>query len=575
MKSLAVFFKGYYKESILGPLFKLFEALLELAIPMILAQVIDTALSSRDTSLIIRYIVLMLILGLIGFVFSITAQYFSAKAAVGFTRQLNERLFEKVLALPKSALDITSPASLVNRLTNDTLQIQSGLNIFFRLFLRSPFIVLGSLIMAVKLEPQVTLVFSSMIILLFMIVGGILYATAPLFTKVRHTLDRLVQQTRQQMKGMRVIRAFRQEQREIDEFQETNSELYRQQLFVTNINLLTNPLTYVVVNIALIVILWQGSHWIHDGVIQQGSIVALVNYLLQILVELVKLTMVVTMLNKSYTSAKRVAEVLNEVDETDTFVNGELTDSQALYQFEHVQFTYPNGQSPALHQLDFSIRSGEFFGIIGGTGAGKSAILELITKTYDTSKGAIAINNQLIDVSTRKSVRNAISLVPQSATLFQGTVRSNLQMAYSQATDEDMWRALTVAQAADFIRSKDGLDTTVTAFGRNFSGGQRQRLTIARALVKPAQIYIFDDSTSALDYLTEARFQQALKEQYGNRTIIMISQRTHSVASADQILVLNEGAQVGLGTHELLLDSCPVYREIHQSQQVKEVSENA
>nr|WP_255466422.1 MULTISPECIES: ABC transporter ATP-binding protein [unclassified Facklamia] len=281
------------------------------------------------------------------------------------------------------------------------------------------------------------------------------------------------------------------------------------------------------------------------------------------------------MLNKSYTSAKRVAEVLNEVDETDTFVNGELTDSQALYQFEHVQFTYPNGQSPALHQLDFSIRSGEFFGIIGGTGAGKSAILELITKTYDTSKGAIAINNQLIDVSTRKSVRNAISLVPQLATLFQGTVRSNLQMAYPQATDEEMWRALTVAQAADFIRSKDGLDTAVTAFGRNFSGGQRQRLTIARALVKPAQIYIFDDSTSALDYLTEARFQQALKEQYGNRTIIMISQRTHSVASADQILVLNEGEQVGLGTHEKLLDTCPVYREIHQSQQVKEVSENA
>ncbi|MBS4455252.1 ABC transporter ATP-binding protein [Tuanshanicoccus lijuaniae] len=575
MKSLTVFFKGYYKESILGPLFKLFEALLELMIPMIVARVIDTALVSQNTSLIIRYIILMLVIGLVGFSFSITAQYFSAKAAVGYTRQLNERLFEKILALPQSAIDTTSPASLVNRLTNDTLQIQSGLNIFFRLFLRSPFIVLGSLVMAVRLEPRVTAVFSGMIILLFIIVGGILYGTAPLFVKVRQTLDRLVQQTRQQMKGIRVIRAFRQEQREIDEFQETNNRLYRQTLFVTNINLLTNPLTYVVVNGALILVLWQGGHWIHEGAIQQGSIVALVNYLLQILVELVKLTMVVTMLNKSYASAKRVVDVLDKADEMEQFDNGTMSDPVALYQFNHVQFTYPNGQSPALHQLDFSIRVGEFFGIIGSTGAGKSAVLELITKTYDATKGSIAINPQLVDVASRKRVRQSISLVPQSATLFQGTVRSNLQMAYPDASEAMMWQALEVAQAADFIRKKRGLDTPVTAFGRNFSGGQRQRLTIARALVKPAQVYVFDDSTSALDYLTEAKFQQALKQYYGAKTIIMISQRTHSVESADQILVLDEGKQVGLGTHQSLLKDCSVYQEIHQSQQVKEVNEHA
>lgn len=574
MKRLLQYFKGYQKESILGPVFKLCEALLELTVPMIVARVIDEAIPSGETSQVLRYIFLMIVVGLVGFILAITAQYYSAKAAVGFTRQLNNDLFKKIMALPQAEVDKNSPASLVNRMTSDTFQMQTGVNIFFRLFLRSPFIVIGSLVMAMQIESRVALIFTTMIILLFVVVGGILKLTSPMFTNVRKRLDHLVQLTRQQVKGMRVIRAFRQEAREIEEFKSTNQHLNHEQLKAANGSVLTNPLTYVIVNICLVLIIWQGSQWVNVGSLTQGGLVALVNYLLQILVELIKLTMVISTMNKAMTSAKRVVEVFNLEDEATTFEQNAVTNPQSLYEFNQVQFYYPNTQAPALEQLNFTINKGDFFGIIGSTGSGKSTLIELLTKNYDPTAGQISVNSQLLKTDTRSELRESIALVPQLATLFKGTVRSNLLLANPDASEEAMWQALKVAQADDFIKEKYGLDTKVEAFGRNFSGGQRQRLTLARALVKEAEIYIFDDSTSALDYLTEANFQKALQEHFADKTIIMISQRPHSVLKANQILVLNEGKQIGLGTHAQLLVECPIYREIDQSQKVAEVKED-
>lgn len=574
MKRLLQYFKGYQKESILGPVFKLCEALLELTVPMIVARVIDEAIPSGETSQVLRYIFLMIVVGLVGFILAITAQYYSAKAAVGFTRQLNNDLFKKIMALPQAEVDKNSPASLVNRMTSDTFQMQTGVNIFFRLFLRSPFIVIGSLVMAMQIESRVALIFTTMIILLFVVVGGILKLTSPMFTNVRKRLDHLVQLTRQQVKGMRVIRAFRQEAREIEEFKSTNQHLNHEQLKAANGSVLTNPLTYVIVNICLVLIIWQGSQWVNVGSLTQGGLVALVNYLLQILVELIKLTMVISTMNKAMTSAKRVVEVFNLEDEATTFEQNAVTNPQSLYEFNQVQFYYPNTQAPALEQLNFTINKGDFFGIIGSTGSGKSTLIELLTKNYDPTVGQISVNSQLLKTDTRSELRESIALVPQLATLFKGTVRSNLLLANPDASEEAMWQALKVAQADGFIKEKYGLDTKVEAFGRNFSGGQRQRLTLARALVKEAEIYIFDDSTSALDYLTEANFQKAVQEHFADKTIIMISQRTHSVLKANQILVLNEGKQIGLGTHAQLLVECPIYREIDQSQKVAEVKED-
>lgn len=574
MKRLLQYFKGYQKESILGPVFKLCEALLELTVPMIVARVIDEAIPSGETSQVLRYIFLMIVVGLVGFILAITAQYYSAKAAVGFTRQLNNDLFKKIMALPQAEVDKNSPASLVNRMTSDTFQMQTGVNIFFRLFLRSPFIVIGSLVMAMQIESRVALIFTTMIILLFVVVGGILKLTSPMFTNVRKRLDHLVQLTRQQVKGMRVIRAFRQEAREIEEFKSTNQHLNHEQLKAANGSVLTNPLTYVIVNICLVLIIWQGSQWVNVGSLTQGGLVALVNYLLQILVELIKLTMVISTMNKAMTSAKRVVEVFNLEDEATTFEQNAVTNPQSLYEFNQVQFYYPNTQAPALEQLNFTINKGDFFGIIGSTGSGKSTLIELLTKNYDPTVGQISVNSQLLKTDTRSELRESIALVPQLATLFKGTVRSNLLLANPDASEEAMWQALKVAQADGFIKEKNGLDTKVEAFGRNFSGGQRQRLTLARALVKEAEIYIFDDSTSALDYLTEANFQKALQEHFADKTIIMISQRPHSVLKANQILVLNEGKQIGLGTHAQLLVECPIYREIDQSQKVAEVKED-
>lgn len=577
MKRLFKYFKGYILSSIFGPLMKLTEAILELLVPMIVAMIIDVAIPSGETSLIIKYILVMFGLATAGLVFSISAQFLSAHAAVGYTKNLSSDLFEFVVNLPKEVYARMSPGSIVTRLTGDTLQIQNGLNTFFRLFLRSPFIVFGSLIMASQIDAKMTQIFIAMIIVLFIVVGGLILLANPLYTKIREQFDLLVTVTQEQMQGMRVIRAFRQKDREINEFKTQNARVTKNQMSVGFINAFTNPLTYVVVNVALIFIIWQGGEHINVGSLTQGQLVALVNYLLAILVELVKLAFVVTQLSRAYSSAKRVVDVFEQPLESQAFENdeSEVSNNKFAIAFNDVTFTYPDATKPSLLNIDFSINQGDFIGIIGSTGSGKSTLLQLITKTYDPTKGSLVFNSDYFDSSTRRLLRENISVVPSKVALFKGTIRSNLLMGNPLATEEEMWQALEDAQALEFVKTySEGLDKEVASFGRNFSGGQRQRLTIARALIKPSSLLIFDDSTSALDYVTEANFQRILKEKFNDRTIIMISQRTHSLQYADNIVVLEEGKQIGFDTHDALLNSNQVYQEIYESQNVEEVPAN-
>lgn len=577
MSRLFRYFEGYKLSSIFGPLMKLVEAVLELLVPMIVALIIDVAIPTGDVANIIKYILVMFGIAAAGLAFSITAQFLSAKAAVGFAENLTNDLFEFVLQLPKEVYGTISPGSIVTRLTSDTFQIQSGLNTFFRLFLRSPFIVFGSLIMAAQIDGRMTLIFLAMIAILFVVVGAIIYFANPLYTQIREQFDLLVTLTQEQMKGMRVIRAFQQKDREVNEFKAQNKNVTTDQIRVGFINAFTNPLTYIVVNVALIIVLWQGGNFINSGSLTQGQLVALVNYLLAILVELVKIAFVITQLNRAYSSAKRVVTVFEQPLESEVFENSSQQNEEkhTVLSFQDVTFTYPNATKPSLSNIDFSIKEGDFVGIIGSTGSGKSTLLQLITKTYDAQEGGVFFQEDYFNTDSKRDLRENISVVPSNVALFKGTIRSNLLLGNPEATEEMMWQALEDAQALDFVRSyPEGLDKEVATFGRNFSGGQRQRLTIARALIKPSSLLIFDDSTSALDYVTEANFQRTLKEKYNDRTIIMISQRTHSLQQANNIVVLEEGRQIGYASHKELLANNPVYQEIYASQNVKEVADN-
>lgn len=573
MKQLLVHFKNYRLSSFFGPFFKLIEALLELTIPMFVAVIIDEAIPSGEVSNVIRYIAMMFGIGLTGFLFSITAQYHSARAAIGVTRSIGNDLFKHIIHLPKAERDDITPASLVTRMTSDLFQIQSAINIFFRLFLRSPFIVLGSMIMAMQIDLRMTSYFLAMILLLTVVVVGSLYITTPVHAQIRRELDRLVTLTREQIQGIRVIRAFRQEDREKQEFKEQNESLTFNQIKVGKLSNFTNPLTYVIVNIVLLLIIWQGGHFVNEGTLQQGQLVALVNYLLAILVELVKIAMFVMQLNRGLTSANRVVDVLNRPLEDTEFNNPEPAQATASIVFEDVAFTYPDAAEASLEDVSFAIQTGDFVGITGSTGSGKSTLLSLLTKTYDPTSGNLYFDTGVFDVTSRQNLRNQISVVPQSATLFKGTIRSNLMQGNPRATEAELWTALDAAQASEFVRSKKGqLDAEVESFGRNFSGGQRQRLTIARALVKPAKVLILDAATSALDYVTESNFLKTLHENYQDMTIVMVSERTNSIKQADKIVVLDQGKQIGVGSHEELLEQNEVYREIHASQQVLEVN---
>ena len=570
MKYLSRYFKGYLKETVLGPLFKLFEASFELLVPIIIARIVDTIIPSNNEVNLVLMIGLLFLFAVVGVIVAITAQYFSSKAAVGYTRQLTKDLFKKIMGLSKEDRDKLTTSSLVTRLTSDTYQIQTGINQFLRLFLRAPIIVFGAIIMAFNISSKMTIDFLVMVAILFVIVFTMSHLLNPIYASIRRATDKIVNMTRQQLEGVRVIRAFGQVDKEEREFAAANQNYTDLQLKAGRLSSLVTPLTYLVVNSTLILVIWQGNIQIGKGLLSQGMLIALVNYLLQILTELLKMTMLVTSLNQSFISAKRITEVFEKESEDLATELEEMTSDFAV-SVNDMSFTYPTAAEPSLSHIDFQLNPGDFLGVIGGIGSGKSTLVELLTHLYTPQEGRLAIFQNQKSPKTLGEWRSWVSVVPQKAELFQGTIRSNLTLGMrGDVSDETFWKALDIAQASDFVSEKEGqLDATVEAFGRNFSGGQRQRLTIARAIVQKAPLLILDDSTSALDYLTESKLLTAIHEQLSDTTLILISQRTNSLKAADKILLLDKGHQLGFASHDELLASNELYRDIHYSQHQK------
>lgn len=579
MKALLVYFRGYVKDSILGPVFKLIEACFELLVPLVIAGIVDTTIPNKDQNHLFMMIFLLFGLAFVGVVVAVSAQYFSSRAAVGYAQGLTNNLYAKIMRLSKEKRDEIGTSSLVTRLTGDTFQIQTGINQFLRLFLRAPIIVTGAIIMAFRISPRLTLWFLGMVLVLTLIIVVASRIVNPLYAKIRVINESIVTSTRQQLEGMRVIRAFGQSERELDNFTTVNKDLKTWQLKTGVIASLISPLTFLVVNMTLIAILWQGNLQIQGGLLTQGMLIALVNYLLQILTELLKLAMMLTNLNQSFISAKRVETIFNLEDED---IKAPLTikkaDQEALVlAIDQISFTYPTASQPSLQGINLRLTEGESLGIIGGTGSGKSTLVNLIMNLYQPQLGSLTIFNNQASPKNLKEWRSWVSYVPQKAELFRGTIRSNLTLGLKhEPSDQELWHALDMAQAADFVRDKElGLDEPVESFGRNFSGGQRQRLTIARALMRPAHFLILDDSTSALDYLTESRLLAAVRENLTSTSLIIISQRTNSLKAVDQILVLDKGHQLGLGNHEELLATNKLYQDIHYSQHQKEAADES
>ena len=579
MKALLVYFRGYVKDSILGPVFKLIEACFELLVPLVIAGIVDTTIPNKDQNHLFMMIFLLFGLAFVGVVVAVSAQYFSSRAAVGYAQGLTNNLYAKIMRLSKEKRDEIGTSSLVTRLTGDTFQIQTGINQFLRLFLRAPIIVTGAIIMAFRISPRLTLWFLGMVLVLTLIIVVASRIVNPLYAKIRVINESIVTSTRQQLEGMRVIRAFGQSERELDNFTTVNKDLKTWQLKTGVIASLISPLTFLVVNMTLIAILWQGNLQIQGELLTQGMLIALVNYLLQILTELLKLAMMLTNLNQSFISAKRVETIFNLEDED---IKAPLTikkaDQEALVlAIDQISFTYPTASQPSLQGINLRLTEGESLGIIGGTGSGKSTLVTLIMNLYQPQLGSLTIFNNQASPKNLKEWRSWVAYVPQKAELFRGTIRSNLTLGLKhEPSDQELWHALDMAQAADFVRDKElGLDEPVESFGRNFSGGQRQRLTIARALMRPAPFLILDDSTSALDYLTESRLLAAIRENLTSTSLIIISQRTNSLKAVDQILVLDKGHQLGLGNHEELLATNKLYQDIHYSQHQKEAADES
>ena len=577
MKALLVYFRGYVKDSILGPVFKLIEACFELLVPLVIAGIVDTTIPNKDQNHLFMMIFLLFGLAFVGVVVAVSAQYFSSRAAVGYAQGLTNNLYAKIMRLSKEKRDEIGTSSLVTRLTGDTFQIQTGINQFLRLFLRAPIIVTGAIIMAFRISPRLTLWFLGMVLVLTLIIVVASRIVNPLYAKIRVINESIVTSTRQQLEGMRVIRAFGQSERELDNFTTVNKDLKTWQLKTGIIASLISPLTFLVVNMTLIAILWQGNLQIQGGLLTQGMLIALVNYLLQILTELLKLAMMLTNLNQSFISAKRVETIFNLEDED---IKAPLTikkaDQEALVlAIDQISFIYPTASQPSLQGINLRLTEGESLGIIGGTGSGKSTLVNLIMNLYQPQLGSLTIFNKQASPKNLKEWRSWVAYVPQKAELFRGTIRSNLTLGLKhEPSDQELWHALDMAQAADFVRDKElGLDEPVESFGRNFSGGQRQRLTIARALMRPAPFLILDDSTSALDYLTESRLLAAIRENLTSTSLIIISQRTNSLKAVNQILVLDKGHQLGLGNNEELLASNKLYQDIHYSQHQKEAAD--
>ncbi|MBQ4514792.1 MAG: ABC transporter ATP-binding protein [Anaerolineaceae bacterium] len=570
MKTVLSYLKHYRKEAILGPLFKLLEASFELLIPLVVANIIDVGIARGDESVIIRDAILMAVLGLVGMLFSITAQYFSAKAAVGLAATLRHELFDHIQSLSYSKAQSIGTSTLLTRITSDINQVQTGLNLALRLLLRSPFIVFGAMIMAFTVNVRAAMIFVVTIPLLALVIFGIMKITTPLYKKVQSRLDGLLGMTRQNLTGVRVIRAFNNEGKELADFESGNEALTKMQQHVGRISALMNPLTYVIINGATAVLIYYGALRVNVGELTQGQVVALVNYMSQILVELIKFANLIVTISKSMASAERIQDVL-QIEAGMHITDDKGKTGNNCIEFEHVSLTYPNAGAESLTDIHFRVGHGQTLGIIGGTGSGKSSVVNLIPRFFDATKGTVRVDGRDVQSYDPEDLRGKIGLVPQKAVLFKGTIRSNLRMSDPDASDEGMWEALRIAQAEDFVRGKKGeLDAEVAQEGRNFSGGQRQRLTIARALVRRPEILILDDSASALDYMTDANLRRTIRQADPEMTVVIVSQRTSSVRFCDQILVLDDGHAVGLGKHDDLLVSCPVYREIYESQFRKE-----
>lgn len=573
MKRLLVYLKDYKKESVLAPLFKMLEALFELFVPLVMKRIIDVGIANQDTPYIIRQCLLMVLLGVIGLTCSLTAQFFSAKAAVGFSTKLRHALFSHIQSLGYEEIDTIGTSTMITRMTSDINQVQSGVNLVLRLFMRSPFIVFGAMIMAFTLDVKAALIFVVTIPVLSVIVFGIMLITIPMFKKVQSALDGVLGKTRENLTGVRVIRAFANEEKEIAEFEEKNELLTYLQRKVGRISALTNPLTNIVVNLAIVALLWVGAVHVDMGMITQGAVVALVNYMSQILVELVKLANLIVTVTKALACAGRIEKLFElspemQYGELHAFEQmKEKVHSDYIVEFDHVSLTYKNGGDEALSDLNFKVRAGETIGIIGGTGSGKSSVINLIPRYYDATAGRVLVDGIDVKEYPASVLRDKVGMVMQKAVLFSGTIADNLRWGREDATEEEMMEALEIAQAREIVEKKEnGLKEKIAQGGKNLSGGQRQRLTIARALVKKPEILVLDDSASALDYATDARLRKALRSMKYPLTTFIVSQRAASIMHADRILVLDDGKVVGLGTHGELLESCEVYQEIYYSQ---------
>ena len=567
MRKLLRFLKDYKKESILSPLFKLLEASFELLVPLVMAAIIDTGIGNKDGGFILKMCGILILLALVGLTCSITAQYFAAKAAVGFATKVRHALFDHIQKLSYTEMDTAGTDTMITRMTSDINQAQSGVNMVLRLFLRSPFIVFGAMIMAFTIDVKAALIFVVTIPVLSVVVFGIMIITIPLFPRVQASLDKVLGVTRENLTGSRVIRAFNKEQEEIADFDESNEKLTDVQLFVGKISALMNPLTYIIINVALVILIWTGAIQVNIGKISQGEVVALVNYMSQILVELVKLANLIITVTKAIACGNRVQSIF-EMETSMVDGNGsKKEDTGYTVEFRNVSMRYKGAGADTLTGIDFKAKPGDTIGIIGGTGSGKSSVVNLIPRFYDVTEGQVMVDGMDVRDYKITDLRDKIGIVPQKAVLFAGTVRSNLAWGKEDATEEEMQQALSVAQAAEVVDKKDGkLDAEVEQGGKNFSGGQKQRLTIARALVKQPEILIMDDSSSALDYATDAKLRQAIHNMPNRPTVFIVSQRAASIMYADKIIVLDDGTVAGAGTHEELLKDCSVYQEIYYSQ---------
>lgn len=573
MKKLLIYLKAYRKEACLAPIFKMLEAVFELFVPLVIKGIIDYGIAAEDRAYCLRMGLLLLLLAVIGLAMATTAQWFSARAAAGFAAKIKQVLMEHIQKLSYTELDTIGTSTLITRMTSDVNQVQTGTNLVLRLFMRSPFIVFGSMIMAFTIDFKAAMIFVITIPLLSVVVFGIMLSSIPLYKKVQSQLDRVLGITRENLTGVRVIRAFNKEEEEISHFKTENEQFTRLQTFVGKISALMNPLTFVIVNSAILVLVWTGAWRVEGGILTQGAVVALVNYMSQILVELIKLADLIINITKAVACGNRIQKVLEVEPSMENgskeCIEEKRTPANAV-DFNNVSLTYAGAGAPSLTDIDLHVKTGQTIGIIGGTGSGKTSVVNLIPRFYDVTQGNVLVFGKPVKEQDMESLRSQIAVVPQKAVLFAGTIRENMKWGKEDATDEEIMEALTIAQAAEVVqKKKGGLDAFVEQGGKNLSGGQRQRLTIARALVRKPRILILDDSASALDFATDAALRKAIREMKNAPTVFIVSQRTSSIRFADQILVLDDGKSVGVGTHDELLTTCSVYKEIYDSQYKK------